>query len=362
MAENQAAWLTEAEAYPFAVNDAPKPIPGPGEIVIKNAAVAINPVDWKIQTHGRYLNTYPFILGEDVAGVVEAVGSGVTRFIKGQRVIAHCHGLVTRNPANSSFQLYPVVTEALAAPIPDSLSFEQAVVLPLAISTASAGLFQKEYLNLPLPSSSKTEPTGQTILIWGGASSVGATAIQLAAASGLTVVTTASEANHEFVKSLGADLVFDYRSPTVVQDIANAIEGSEFVGIYDAISEDNSFAPLAALVEKLNISVPVASVLPYDKPTETFAPKFGKILSAPRFLFVAILMLSRIVLAYSIIQEPNQHVGEWIWGKFVPEALANGKLQAKPDALVVGTGLGYIQNALDIQKKGVSAKKVVVSI
>ncbi|CAG7953846.1 unnamed protein product [Penicillium salamii] len=342
MAENQAAWLTEAEAYPFAVNDAPKPIPGPGEIVIKNAAVAINPVDWKIQTHGGYLNTYPFILGEDAAGVVEAVGSGVTRFIKGQRVIAHCHGLVTRNPANSSFQLYPVVTEALAAPIPDSLSFEQAVVLPLAISTASAGLFQKDYLNLPLPSSSKAEPTGQTILIWGGASSVGATAIQLAAASGLNVVTTASEANHEFVKSLGADLVFDYRSPTVVQDIANAIEGSEFVGIYDAISEENSFAPLAALVEKLNISVPVASVLPYDKPTETFAPKF--------------------VLASSIIQEPNQHVGEWIWGKFVPEALANGKLQAKPDALVVGTGLGDIQNALDIQKKGVSAKKVVVSI
>ncbi|KAJ5201033.1 hypothetical protein N7449_005836 [Penicillium cf. viridicatum] len=342
MAKNQAAWLTGEGAYPFVVNDGPKPTPGPGEIVIKNAAVAINPVDWKIQTHGRYLNKYPFILGEDAVGVVEAVGSGVTRFSKGQRVVAHCHGLMTGNPANSGFQLYPVVTEALTAAIPDNLSFEQAVVLPLAISTACAGLYQKEYLNLPLPSANKVEPNGQAVLIWGGASSVGATAIQLVAASGFTVVTTASEANHGFVKSLGADLVFDYRSPTVVQDIATALEGTKLVGIYDSIGEEKSFAALAALVERLKISIPVASVLPCDKPTETFAPKY--------------------VLAYAIIQEPNQHIGEGIWGKFVPEALANGRLQAKPDPVLVGTGLKDIQNALDIQKKGVSAKKVVVTL
>ncbi|KAJ5880495.1 chaperonin 10-like protein [Penicillium subrubescens] len=342
MGKNQAAWLTGAGAYPFAVKDGPRPTPGPSEIVIKNAAVAINPVDWKIQTHGRYLSTYPFILGEDAVGVVEAVGSGVTRFTKGQRVVAHCHGLMTGNPSNSGFQLYPVVTEALAAAIPENLSFEQAVVLPLAISTACAGLYQKEYLNLPLPSANKAEPTGQTVLIWGGASSVGATAIQLAAASGLTVVTTASTGNHGFVKSLGADIVFDYRSSTVVQDIATALRGTKFVGIYDSIAEEKSFAALADLVETLNISIPVASVLPYDKPTATFAPKY--------------------VLAYAIIQEPNHHVGEWIWGKFVPEALANGRLQAKPDPFVVGTGLKDIQNALDIQKRGVSAKKVVVTL
>jgi NADPH:quinone reductase-like Zn-dependent oxidoreductase len=122
MAENQAAWLTEAGAYPFAVNDGPKPTPGPEEIIIKNAAVAIvrnlimktyypllilnaeprrleNPVCVPLvfisisgilifRTHGRYLNTYPFILGEDAVGIVEAVGSGVTRFSKGQRVVA----------------------------------------------------------------------------------------------------------------------------------------------------------------------------------------------------------------------------------------------------------------------------------
>jgi NADPH:quinone reductase-like Zn-dependent oxidoreductase len=271
---------------------------------------------------------------------------------------------MTGNPANSGFQLYPVVTEALTAAIPDNLSFEQAVVLPLAISTACAGLYQKEYLNLPLPSANKAEPIGQTGLIWGGASSVGATAIQLAAASGLTVVTTASQANHGFVKSLGADLVFDYRSPNVVQDIATALEGTRFVGVYDSIAEEKSFAALAALVERLKTSIPVASVLPYDKPAETFAPKYGKILfiGMLQSSIMVTLTVSRIVLAYAIIQEPNQHVGEWIWGKFVPEALANGRLQAKPDPFVVGIGLKDIQNALDIQKKGVSAKKVVVTL
>jgi NADPH:quinone reductase-like Zn-dependent oxidoreductase len=145
---------------------------------------------------------------------------------------------MTQDPANSAFQLYTVVTEALVAEIPDSLELKRAVVLPLAVSTACAGLYRKDYLSLPLPSVSEAKKTGQTILIWGGASSVGATAIQLAVASGLNVISTASVANHEFVKSLGADAVFDYRSPTVVDEIAKAVTNTEFVGVYDAIGEN----------------------------------------------------------------------------------------------------------------------------
>jgi NADPH:quinone reductase-like Zn-dependent oxidoreductase len=72
---------------------------------------------------------------------------------------------------------------------------------------------------------------GKTVLIWGGASSVGACAIQLAAASGATVLTTASPANHDFVKSLGADHVFDYRSPTVMDDAASVLKGTDFAGV-----------------------------------------------------------------------------------------------------------------------------------
>ncbi|KAJ6079669.1 chaperonin 10-like protein [Penicillium canescens] len=342
MTENEAAWITAPAAHPFTVESTPKPKPGAGEVVIRNAAVAINPVDWKIQSLGRYLNKYPFILGEDIAGTIEDVGPGVSRFKKGQRVIAHCNGLMTQNPVNGGFQLYPVVIEDLVAELPSSLTFEEGVVLPLAISTACAGLYRKDYLDLPLPTVEGSKPTGQTILVWGGASSVGATAIQLAVASGLTVLTTASAANHELVKSLGAHAVFDYRSSAVVKDIANALGNTEFVGVYDAISEDSSFKAISMILDELNTTVKVASVLPYDKPTERFAPKY--------------------VLAYSIIQDPHKSIGEWIWGKYVPQALANGSLKAKPDPFVVGNGVKDIQHGLDVQKKGVSARKVIVTL
>ncbi|GFF57167.1 zinc-binding alcohol dehydrogenase domain-containing protein cipB [Aspergillus udagawae] len=339
---NQSAWLTGPAAYPFVVENGPKPQPGEGQVLIRNEVVAVNPVDWKIQSHGRYLNTYPFILGQDAAGVVEEAGSGVTRFRKGQRVIAHCNGLMTQDPANSAFQLYTVVTEALVADIPDSLELKRAVVLPLAVSTACAGLYRKDYLSLPLPSVSEAKKTGQTILIWGGASSVGATAIQLAVASGLSVISTASVANHEFVKSLGADAVFDYRSPTVVDEIAKAVTNTEFVGVYDAIGEKTSFAAISALADRVDRPVNTASVLPCEQQTPRFAPKY--------------------VVAYSIIQDPHKFIGEWIWGEFLPKALASGRFQAKPDPYLVGNGIMDIQHALDVQKKGVSAKKVIVTL
>ncbi|KAH7255175.1 chaperonin 10-like protein [Fusarium redolens] len=304
MAENKAAWIDSPSSYPLNIRGAPKPSAGPGEIVINNAAVSINPVDWKIQ----------FILGEDAAGFVEEVGAGVTRFKKGDRVIAHCHGLMTRNPANSAFQCYPVATDSLVSPIPDSMTFEEAVVLPLAISTACAG----------------------------GASSVGATAIQLAAASGVAVISTASPANHKLVESLGANFVFDYKSPTVVEDITTALEKTDFIGVYDAIGEDASFDAVSAILDRLDKKVPVASVLPSSKSTERFSPSY--------------------VVAFAIIQEPNQHIGEWIWKRFIPEALKSGSFQAKPDPLVSGYGLNDVQSAMDKQSKGVSAKKIVVTL
>ncbi|KAF7952992.1 hypothetical protein EAE96_006214 [Botrytis aclada] len=344
MAQNKAAWIKTSGANPLAIDDAPMPRPGPGELVIKNSVVAINPVDWKIQDHGRYLSKYPFILGEDAAGTVEAVGEGVVGFQKGQRVIAHCHALMTRDPSNSAFQNYTLVTEKLTSALPDSLSFVQGAVLPLAISTASAGLFQKDTLNLPLPfATNKVESDNKnSILIWGGASSVGATAIQLAIAAGLKVITTASSQNKDFVESLGAQTVIDYKSPNVVEEVVDALRGSEIAGVFDAISETRSFETVRQILESLNVFPKVASVLPYDKPTEKFSPKY--------------------VTAFTIIQEPNQYVGEAVWKKFVPEGLANGKLQAKPDPYVVGHGLEELQKALDTQRKGVSAKKVVVTL
>ncbi|PMD18134.1 GroES-like protein, partial [Hyaloscypha hepaticicola] len=209
---NQAAWLKAPKAN-LEVDSAPTAKAGQGEVVIKNAFLAINPVDWKIQSYGFPNYKYPDILGRDIAGEIVEIGQDVTRLHLGQRVIAHALGRLVGDPAYGGFQLYTVAKEITVASIPDSLSYEHAVVLPLSISTAAAGLYQKGFLEVPY-STIDPKPTGKTILFWGGSSSVGSTTIQLAVASGLTVVSTASKKNFDYVKALGAHHVFDHSSAT----------------------------------------------------------------------------------------------------------------------------------------------------
>lgn len=88
MASNSAAWITEKQGKPLKVSEAPLPKPGPNDVVVKNHAIAINPVDWKIQDTGYFIQHYPNILGTDVAGEIHEVGSDVKNFKKGDRVLA----------------------------------------------------------------------------------------------------------------------------------------------------------------------------------------------------------------------------------------------------------------------------------
>ncbi|RAQ52667.1 hypothetical protein AFGD_004973 [Aspergillus flavus] len=208
-----------------------------------------------------------------------------------RRYFRHGRGFLSGDPANSAFQNYPIAIESLTATILDHLSFEEACVLPLAVSTTSVGLKQKDYLNLPLPSLTKVEP--------------------LASASELKVITTASLPNHALVKALGADLVFDHKSSTVVDDIATAIEDAVFVGAHVAIVGPGSFKAVAAIMGKINKFAPVASVLPYGKPTEQFAPKFSKIRphSCLKYWILQTDLCSFGVLAFDIIKEPHRFIG-----------------------------------------------------
>lgn len=105
-------------------------------------------------------------------------------------------------------------------------------------------------LGLPVPGKG-IAPVNSSILIWGGSSSVGSSAIQLAVASGLLVVTTASQANFEYCRSLGAHLVFDYHSELIVGELVTAILGSTLVGAYDAIGLEASIIPCAKVLHEL---------------------------------------------------------------------------------------------------------------
>ncbi len=131
--------------------------------------------------------------------------------------------------AEGAFQTYTVVLAHMASPIPSTMSYESAAVLPLGLSTAACGLFQKNYLALQYPSAGP-KTTGKTVLVWGGLTSVGSNAIQLAVATGYEVVTTASPRNFEYVQRLGASQVFDYNSKSVVRDVIAAFKGKTLAG------------------------------------------------------------------------------------------------------------------------------------
>jgi NADPH:quinone reductase-like Zn-dependent oxidoreductase len=170
---------------------------------------------------------------------------------KGDRVLAHCTTLATGLPAQAAFQNFTVVPETTVSPIPDSLSYEEAAVLPLGVSTASAALYKKDCLSLPYPKPGSKEPTGTSILIWGASGSVGLNAVQLAVASGVQVVATCSKKNFDLVKSLGATHVIDYKDDSVVDQIVEALQDTKFAGAFDTISLPPTWKSCGAVVAKL---------------------------------------------------------------------------------------------------------------
>ncbi|KAL6915372.1 hypothetical protein FSST1_006867 [Fusarium sambucinum] len=340
-AANKAALLLAPKANTLVVQNVPYPIPGPGQVVIKSEVVALNPVEDRVQRNDIFKSTYPLVIGADVAGTIDQVGEGVSSFKKGQRVMGYCMGLGLNDNRFAAYQHYCLVHETLVAPVPDHIRLMDAAVLPLAITTVSTSLYHPDHLSLPLPQKQPVD-TGKSIFIWGGSSSVGATAIQLCVASGLNVVTTASKKNHELVKSLGASTVLDYNSPSIVDEAVAVLKNHDLIACYDAISEPQTMAPLGAILDQLGPR-DVCFVIP---PRGEISKNIKWTLS----------------LAFELLNEKGRPIADYIWHNFIPKALAEGRLQAKPDPVLVGEGLESIQEGLYKLQKGVSAQKLVVKI
>lgn len=204
-------------------------------------------------------------------------------------------------------------------------------------------------LTLPDVPSSSAPLLGNkgTLLLWGGSSSVGSSVVQLAVASGYSVIATASPANYAFVKSLGASFVLDYHNPDVVGILTALLRGGgggggELVGAYDAIGSETTVRQCAAVV---------SSVGGLGK---------GRVASVGVAPAVKGVEVVRIGSAGIVSAEPA--VAKRVWGEYLPAALEGGQLRPAPRESVVGTGLYYVQGALDLNKRGVSAAKVVVSL
>ncbi|PYH93853.1 zinc-binding oxidoreductase CipB [Aspergillus ellipticus CBS 707.79] len=337
---NVAAWVTEAKAYPFKVEEAPLWQPEEGEILVKNHAVAINPVDGLLQKKAFWPLNYPTVLGQDVAGEVVAVGPDVTRFKIGDRVLGHAAGMATGRKQDNAFQGHTILKINMASELPDNISYEKAAVVPLAFSTACCGLFQDQFLKLQYPTEPRTPATGSTVLVWGGAGSVGSNAIQLAVAAGYEVITTASPKNFQLVKKLGASQVFDYSRPTITEDLVQALQGKTLAGVMDCIGV--SATPICAeVVNRSEGSKFVATVK-------------GGFATPPEGVEVKSVFGTTI---------KDNAVGKAVYENFLPHAMRVGNFTPAPEALIMGKGLESLQAAVDrYAEGGISAQKLVVTL
>jgi len=187
-----------------------RPDPAPGQIRVKVRACAINPLDVKMRSgHVRHIypSWFPDVLGYSVAGIVDAVGRGVTTRTVGEQVYGINDPVMRHGYAECI-----VGPERNFYPKPSSMDFPAAAAAPSLFATAYGALFLRTNLQ-----------AGQTILIHGGAGAVARLAVQLAKRSGAHVIATASTGNLDLLRHLGADVVVDYRTQRF-EDFAQGVD------------------------------------------------------------------------------------------------------------------------------------------
>ncbi|HEY0612149.1 MAG TPA: NADP-dependent oxidoreductase [Chitinophaga sp.] len=235
------------------VIDLPKPQLRPGTLLIRVSAAGMNPFDWKMVDgilDGHMPHQFPMILGVDGAGVVEAVGEGVTRFKPGDKIF----GQFIHSPiGEGSYAEYAIVPEKAAISYaPASIPLETAAAVPTSGMTAQQLL---EHAGLQ---------KGQTLLIVGATGGVGSFATQMAAAEGLNVIATAgSAAAAEHIQGLGATSVIDYKKASVTEQVKAAYPNG-IDGLIDLMSNKEGFTAHTALVKEGGAAFTTAFVADSD--------------------------------------------------------------------------------------------------
>jgi NADPH2:quinone reductase len=213
--------------------------PGPGQVVLQVHAVGVNPVESYIRT-GTYAvkPALPYTPGADAAGVVAAVGSGVTSFKVGDR-------LYTTGSLSGTYAEQTLCSEGQVHPLPDSVSFEQGAAMGTAYSTAYRGLFIR----------GNAKPA-ETVLIHGASGGVGTAAVQLAKAAGLTIVGTAgTEEGLKLVRQQGAYHAVNHSSSSYLDQLMKLTAGRGYDLILEMLANKNLAADLGMLAKKGRVVV-----------------------------------------------------------------------------------------------------------
>lgn len=323
----------------------PTPTPGPTELLIEVKSVALNPIDWIQRASGFALEVFPAVIGSDVAGIVISTGSAVPSDAPkpGTRVAAFAPCFYTKgDPDHGALQTRVLVPASNATPLPDNISFNEASLLPMAVATAWAGFYTLGVAG----DTAYTPADKQGILVWGAASSVGSTVVQVARELGFRVYATASTKHHEYIKTLGASQVFEYRDDDVVSKIIDAIrdDGVTLQYGYDAVGALASCQKILSTLKPASSTAHLASAPPVPADAPQVDGVEVKFVLPPHD---------------EDARDEHFHFKFVVWLK---AKLAEGKLVPSPKLRVVEGGLAGAQAALDVLKQGVSGEKLVLEV
>jgi NADPH:quinone reductase-like Zn-dependent oxidoreductase len=339
------------------VKTIPLPKLRPTHLLIKVEAVALNPTDWKHTSYG--LGAQPFsIVGCDYAGKVIEIGFDVTKPFKvGDKVYGCSHGSNYSQPEDGVFAEYAVVKGDVAMHVPENAganyALEDVVTVPLGSITVGQGLFQQNKgLALHLPEEGKGN--GEWVLIYGGSTATGSLGIQFAKLAGYKVITTCSPRNNDFVKSRGADEIFDYNDPQCGSKIRE-LTGNKLKYAWDTIGLE-----------------PSAKVCDDALSSESAGCHYGTILAPIKFSREGVKTTGTIM--YTMFGEAFTKSGKEfpasrddfefgkMWMGLTEKLVAEGKVKPHPKKLGSGGLEGVLRGMQDLKSGKVSGEKLVYRI
>ncbi|KAK0566849.1 Zinc-binding oxidoreductase alcohol dehydrogenase [Tilletia horrida] len=234
-----------------------------GHILVKVKAAGINPTDWK-HAYVEALHNPNRVTGCDASGDVVAVGSGITHFRVGDRVAGVTHG--SKSESNGSFAEYVLFKSHAAFKLPEGMRYEEGAAWPVPDFTYLQAAACCQGLPLPSPSNPKRD---ESVFIWGGATSIGWHAIQLAKLLGLKVLTVASSKHHATLREIGADEVLDYKDADVLDRLKKIVRewGNVKYG-FDCISENGTTENCVDILAETPGGAHLVTVLPSSPETK----------------------------------------------------------------------------------------------
>ncbi|KAL3482899.1 chaperonin 10-like protein [Aspergillus germanicus] len=320
----------------------PVPIPGPEEVLIRCVAVSLNPVDWQSKAYNFGITSLPWVNRRDASGVIEEVGDDVSSFYFGDAVFTLTD---YTNSHAGSYQEFFIAAASSIATIPSGMSFESAAAVPVAAITAAISL-QRCMGITPSPPRSPLGNERQWLLIWGGATSTGYMAIQLAKIYGLSVIAVASPANYEYLRQAGADVVLDRNGPDEALRRIQEITRGKLWLAFDPVGSTTARLCARALCEESGQPMSVLVALAGTPEDVTEGPIFNTI-SLPTVKVK--LFHNEPVFGSRLLQELTAY-------------LADGRLKPPRISFLSGGFEAVNLGLLRLRNKEISEQKLVIRV